>query len=64
MNIPVLNEITTTANIRQQLEDQRGYARYYVKNLYEINGKKYALNSQWVDRMRGKLEKWLRDRGV
>ncbi|WP_332650076.1 hypothetical protein [Lysinibacillus sp. 54212] len=64
MNFPVLKEVTVTANINQQIMDQQGYVRYYKKGFYEYNGKKFALSSQWYDRMRGKLEKWLRDRGV
>lgn len=40
--------------------DEKGYPRYYKKNVYKINNVEYLLNSQWISKNIGLFEHWLK----
>lgn len=59
VNYPILIEISVPEDYEKRY-DGAGYTRYY-KNEYFIDGKRYLLTSQWVERNRKHLEKWIDD---
>lgn len=40
--------------------DEKGYQRYYKKNVYQINNLEFLLNMQWTNKNIGLFENWLK----
>lgn len=58
MNFAILKKIDTSKNLKEQSLDHLGYSRYYAKPI-TIKDIKYLLTSQWYDRNKPYLIRWL-----
>ena len=58
LNFAVLLKVQNGTNISEQRKDHLGRDRYYATPI-TINGIKYFLSSQWYDRNKGKLIKFI-----
>lgn len=63
INFAVLLKVQNGTNIAEQRKDHLGRDRYYASTI-TINGKKYFLSSQWYDRNKQKLIKFLTNHNV
>lgn len=61
LQYPLLKEINYSRNVGEQKKDQYGRNRYY-KDPITIYGKKYFLCSQWYEKNRSYLIKWIESR--
>lgn len=58
INLPILVKINNISEIQQKMVDHLGRPRYYAKPL-RINGETYLLTSQWYDKNKSYLVKWI-----
>lgn len=56
---PLLKEIDEAKPVSEQKNYNNEYARYWIKPVLEINGRKYILCSQWFEYQRESLESWI-----
>lgn len=56
---PLLKEIDETKPVSEQKNYNTEYARYWIKPIFEINGRKYIMCSQWYEGFREKFDKWV-----
>lgn len=59
INYPFIKQYTEGIDISVQIKEG-SYLRYW-KEIFEYNGKKFFISSQWFDRDREKIEKWLKN---
>ena len=58
LSFPVLKRIESSEDPSAAAKDHKGRNRYWVKPIY-IRGERYLVCSQWYDRNRKSLERWL-----
>ena len=61
---PLLKEIDETKPVSEQKNYNNEYARYWIKPILEINGKKYIMCSQWFKGFQEKFDKWVESESV
>ena len=63
LSFPVLKRIEPSEDPSAAAKDHKGRNRYWVKPIY-IRGERYLVCSQWYDRNRRSLERWLTHHGA
>ena len=58
MNFPILVKISNVSEMKEKMVDYLGRSRYYATPL-RINGEIYLLTSQWYDKNKSYLVKWI-----
>lgn len=58
LKLPFLCLVNEEENIRNQLIDENGYVRYWIKP-FEIHGKKYCVSKEWFENQRSRYLRWL-----
>lgn len=61
---PLLKEIDETKPVSEQKNYNNEYARYWIKPIFTINGKKYIMCSQWFKGQQEKFDKWVEGESV
>lgn len=61
---PLLKEIDETKPVSEQKNYNNEYARYWIKPIFEINGKKYIMCSQWFKGFQEKFDKWTDEQNI
>ncbi len=61
---PLLKEIDETKPVSEQKNYNNEYARYWIKPILEINGKKYIMCSQWFKGFQEKFDKWVESESI
>ena len=61
---PLLKEIDDTKPISEQRNYNNEYARYWIKPVLLINGKKYLLCSQWFKGFQEKFDRWVEEQNI
>lgn len=56
---PLLKEVDLSKSIKEQLNYNNSYGRYWKTPVLAINGKNYIMCSQWFKQFRAKLDKWI-----
>ena len=56
---PLLKEVDISKPIKEQLNYNNAYGRYWKTPVVEIKGKQYIMCSQWFKQFRDKLDKWV-----
>lgn len=58
---PLLKEIDEAKPISEQKNYNNEYARYWIKPIFTINGKKYIMCSQWFKEFQEKFDRWIEE---
>lgn len=57
IGIPFFKEVTDDNNLSAQTKDSKGRSRYW-KEVFEFNGKKFIVVSQWFEGSRERFDRW------
>lgn len=60
IGIPFFKEVTDDTDLSAQTKDSNGRNRYW-KEIFEFNGKKYLIVSQWCEVNRDRFDKWVKN---
>lgn len=58
IGVPFFKIVTDDTNLSAQTKDSKGRSRYW-KEVFEFNGKKYLIVSQWFEINRDRFDKWV-----
>lgn len=59
IGIPFFKEVTDDTDLSSQTKDSKGRSRYW-KEIFEFNGRKYLIVSQWFEGNRDRFDRWVK----